>query len=239
MKKIILTICFLAISILTEAKNSQHFFDQTSKFLRKHVTEEGKVDYSTIKKSSGELIYILTNLEKLDTRFIDKKLAKAFWINVYKLQVIRSMINIFPISSIEKVPGFFDAVPFTVSNQQLTLDDIENVILRDLFFDPAVHFILSSGANGGAPLLNGAYLPNKVDDQIKRQASLVINTKNYHFINKELKIVELPKIFEWYKKDFAINYFNEIDFINLFLEKKIDNKLTVKTYDLDWCINKK
>ena len=112
------------------------------------------------------------------------------------------------------------------------------MILRDLFFDPAVHFTLSSGANAGAPLLNTAYLPNKVDEQIKRQATLVINAKNYYFINKELKVIELPKIFEWYKKDFAVNYFNEIDFINLFLEKKIDNKLTVKTYDFDWSINK-
>jgi hypothetical protein len=30
--------------------------------------------------------------------------------------------------------------------QELTLDDIENVILRDLFFDPAIHFALSSAA---------------------------------------------------------------------------------------------
>ena len=238
MKKIILTICFLAFSILTQAQTTQQFFDQTSEFLKKNVTEEGKVDYSTIKKSPGELIYILSNIEKLDTKFTDKKLAKAFWINVYNLQVIRSIVNVFPVASIEKVAGFFDAVPFTVGNQQLTLDDIENVILRDLFFDPAVHFTLSSGANGGAPLLNTAYLPNKVDEQIKRQATLVINAKNYYFINKELKVIELPKIFEWYKKDFAVNYFNEIDFINLFLEKKIDNKLTVKTYDFDWSINK-
>lgn len=239
MKKITLTIFFLCFSLIAVAQTTEQFFEQTSEFLKKNVTPEGKVDYATIKKSPGELVYILSNIEKLDTKFSDKKLAKAFWINVYNLQVIKAVVNLYPIASIEKVPGFFDGASFTVGNQQLTLDDIQNVILRDLFFDPAVHFTLASAANGCAPLLNTAYLPTTVDEQIKHQATLVINSKDYFFINKDLKLIELPKIFEWYKKDFAVNYFNEIDFINLFLTKKIDNQLAVQTYDFDWTLNEK
>ena len=58
-------------------------------------------------------------------------------------------------------------------------------------------------------------------------------------LDKSAKTVELPKIFDWYKKDFAVNYFNEVDFINIFLEKKIDNKLMIKTYDFDWSLNQR
>jgi hypothetical protein len=36
------------------------------------VSADGKVDYF-IKKSPGELIYILDNIAKLDTKFSDKK----------------------------------------------------------------------------------------------------------------------------------------------------------------------
>ncbi|MDG2431138.1 DUF547 domain-containing protein [Flavobacterium sp.] len=239
MKKFTLTIFFLSFSLISVAQTADLFFEQTNEFFKKNVTNDGKVDYASIKKSPGELIYILSNIEKLDTKFSDKKLAKAFWINVYNLHVIKSVIDLYPIASIEKVPGFFSSNSFTVGNQELTLDDIQNVILRDLFFDSAVHFTLASAANGCAPLLNGAYLPNEVDEQIKNQATLVINSKNYFFVNKDLKIIELPKIFEWYKKDFAVNYFNEIDFINLFLVKKVDNHLTVTTYDFDWSLNEK
>lgn len=239
MKKITLTLFFLGFSLISLGQTTQQFFEQTTEFLKKNVTAEGKVDYFTIKKSPGELIYILSNIEKLDTKFSDKKLAKAFWINVYNLEVIKAVIELFPLPSIEKVPGFFDATTFVVGNQQLTLNDIQNVILRDLFFDPAVHFTLVSAANGGAPLLNTAYLPTTVDEQIKHQATLVINSKDYFLINKDLKLIELSKIFEWYKKDFAVNYFNEIDFINLFLDKKVDNKLTVATYEFDWSLNQK
>jgi hypothetical protein len=59
-----------------------------------------------------------------------------------------------------------------VGKQELTLDDIENVILRDLFFDPAIHFALSSAANGGAPL-NKCRLPGTIDEQIKSRATLL------------------------------------------------------------------
>jgi hypothetical protein len=45
-----------------------------------------------------------------------------------------------------------------------------------LFFDPAIHFTLSSAANGGAPL-NTAYLPATIEEQIKSRATLVINSK--------------------------------------------------------------
>ena len=238
MKKIVLTLCFLGLTLIAKAQTTELFFEQATEFLKKNVAADGKVDYFKIKKSPGELIYILENIATLDTKFSDKKVAKAFWINVYNLQVIKSVVDKFPIASVETVPGFFTVNTFVVGKQELTLDDIENVILRDLFFDPAIHFTLSSAANGGAPLLNTAYLPATIEEQIKARATLVINSKNYFFINKDTKVIELSKIFEWYKKDFAVNYFNEIDFINLFLEKKIDNKLIVQTYDFDWSLNK-
>ncbi|WP_188050523.1 DUF547 domain-containing protein [Flavobacterium sp. GP15] len=239
MKKIILALCFLALPLLSQAQTTEQFFEQATEFLKKNVTEDGKVDYETIKKSPGELIYILSNIQKLDTKFSDKKLAKAFWINVYNLQVIKGVIDVYPITSVEKIPGFFTENNFVVGNQDLTLDDIENIILRDLFFDPAIHFTLSSAANGGAPLLDTAYMPLRIDEQIKQRATFVINSKNYVIVKKEQKVVELPKIFEWYKKDFAVNYFNEIDFINIFLEKKLDSKFTIKTYNFDWSLNQK
>jgi hypothetical protein len=54
-------------------------------------------------------------------------------------------------------------------------------------------------------------------EQIKSRATLVINLKNY-YINKDTKD-RIVKIFEWYKKDFAVTIFLMIDFINLFRKK--------------------
>lgn len=238
-KKLILTAIFLGLSITGFSQTTDLFFEQTNEFLKKNVTLDGKVDYNAIKKSPGELMYILDNAAKLNTKFSDKSLAKAFWINIYNLQVIKGVLDNFPLKNVDKIPTFFKENNFIVGNQELTLDDVENTILRELLFDPAIHFVLSSASLGGAPLLNAAYMPKTVAEQLKAQTTAVINAKNYYRINKDTKTVEIPKYFEWYKKDFVTQYFNEIDFLNIFLEKRLDNKLAIKTYDFDWTINQK
>jgi Protein of unknown function, DUF547 len=239
MKKLVLIILFFTFSNLCISQTIDLFFEQTNEFLIKNVTEDGKVDYAKLKKSPGELMYILKNIENLKTTFTDKDISKAFWINVYNLEVIKGVLDNYPLKSVNSIEGFFKENNFMVANQELTLDDVENTILREIFIDPGIHFVLSSAANGGAPLLNAAYLPETVASQMKDRAKLFVNNKNFVRLDKNSKTVELPKIFEWYKKDFVTNYFNEIDFVNIFIDKKLDNKYAVKTYDFDWSLNQK
>ena len=239
MKKVILLVAFTLISITTKAQTTELFFEQANEFFQKNVTPEGKVDYAKLKKSPGELMYILSNAEKLKTQFDNKDTAKAFWINIYNLEVIKEVLDNYPLKSVNDIPGFFKENNFLVGGQELTLDDIENTILREIFVDPGIHFVLTSAALGGAPLMNSAFMADKVNDQIKQRTTMVINSKDFLKIYKPTNSVELPKIFEWYKKDFVTGYFNEIDFVNIFLEKKVDPKMKIMTYSFDWSLNQK
>lgn len=239
MKKTLFIIAFLFCFATSQSQTIPLFFEQANEFFKNHVTPEGKVDYAKLKKSPGELVYILDNIAKIPTQFEEKNAAKAFWINVYNLQVIKSVLDNYPLKSVNDIPTFFKENNFLVGNQELTLDDVENTILREIFTDAGIHFVLCSASNGGAPLLNAAYLPENIEMLMKQKAKLYLNSKNVVMIDKGAKIVELPKIFEWYKKDFVTNYFNEIDFVNLFLEKKIDNTMKIQTYDYDWTLNQK
>ena len=239
MKKILLLISFFGFSVFVNAQTIDLFFEQTDEFLKKHVSEDGKLDYAALKKSPGELLYILSNATKLNTKFEDKNLAKAFWVNMYNLQLIKGVVDAYPIKSVIDVPGFFKENSFMVGSLELTLDDIENTILREIFLDPCIHFVLSSAANGGSPMLNGAYRPEKLNDQMKERAKRFINDKKVIRVDTKTKIIEVPKIFEWYKNDFVTYYQNEVDFFNIFLEKKLDNTLKVKAYDFDWSLNSK
>ena len=87
--------------------------------------------------------------------------------------------------------------------------------------------------------MNSAFMADKVNDQIKQRTTMVINSKDFLKIYKPTNSVELPKIFEWYKKDFVTGYFNELDFVNIFLEKKVDPKMKIMTYSFDWSLNQK
>lgn len=227
------------VSTFVQAQTLNDFFEQTNEFLNKNVTENGKVNYSQLKKSPGELIYILDNISKLKTDFKTKEEAKAFWINAYNLLVIKSVVEKLPLVSVNTVAGFFDEKTFIVAKQELTLNDIENTILREVIADAGVHFVLCKGTNGDAPLLNAAYTPEKVNDQIKQQAKLYINNKDFYKIFKNTNSIELPKMFETFKSDFVTGYFNEIDFINIFLDKKIETTYKVTTRPYDWSLNSK
>lgn len=239
MKKLItVTIALLSITNFS-AQTADLFFEQTNEFLKRNVSPEGKLDYAYLKKSPGELMYILDNVSKIKPVLKDKDAIKAFWINAYNLCVVKGVIDNYPLNSVNDVKGFFKENMFLIAGQELTLDDIENTILREGFVDAGIHFVLTSAANGGAKLLNEAFLPEKVNDQIKQQTIKAINDKNFIMINKDTKIISLSKIFDWYKPDFVTGYFNQIDFVNIFLDKKLDPKYKILFYEFDWSLNKK
>ena len=232
---VLLILSFSSIS----AQTIDSFFEQTNEFLKNNVDLNGKINYASLKKSPGELIYILDNASKLNTKFEDKNTARAFWINMYNLQVIKGVLDGYHIKTVYEIPGFFKEKTFTIDNRKLTLFDIESKILPEIQKDACIHFVLFTASNGGVVLMNGAFFPKTVNEQIKQQTKLFINNKNIIKIDTKNKLLDLPKIFEWYNAEFVSYFGNEIDFLNIFLDKKLENNLVIRTYNFDWSLNEK
>jgi Protein of unknown function, DUF547 len=238
MKKLFLLIALFCVAFNAQAQNINAFFDDSDVFLRKYV-KDTKVDYAGIKSDPSLLDKILDNASKVDLTNESKFNVKAFWVNAYNLNVIKGIVSKYPIKSALEVEGFFNKVTYTVAKQTLTLDDIENKKLREPFKDPYIHFALVCGANGCPPLIGEAYMPDTLNEQMHDQAGLAINNPNFIKVNPTSKVVEISKIFEWYKADFLADYKKEMDFINIFREKKIGDDFEVKIYDYDWTLNSK
>ena len=232
---IILVLSFSTVS----AQTIDTFFEQTDEFLKKNVDLNGKINYASLKKSPGGLLYILDNATNLNTNFEDKNTAKAFWINMYNLQVIKGVLDGYHVKSVNEIPGFFKEKTFVINKKNITLFDIETIILPEIQKDACIHFVLFTASNGGVVLMNGAFLPKTVNDQIKQQTKLFINNKNIVKIDTKNKLLDLPKIFEWYNSEFVSYFGNEIDFLNIFLDKKLENNLVIRTYNFDWSLNEK
>jgi Protein of unknown function, DUF547 len=239
MKKFLILIAVL-VCFTTEikAQSTGAFFDISNLFFRKYVNKNNEVDYQNLKVNSDLLNIIIDYSAKLNLKNESKEVNKAFWINIYNLIVIKNVLDNYPLKSVQDIPGFFKETEFLIAGQQLTLDDIENTILREMFKDPGIHFVLSSGAVGSPPLLDHAYMPTNIDVQIKDQTIKMINNVDFVKIDRKEKNIELPKIFEWYTKDFVTYYTNEIDFLNLFLEKKLTKDFKTKIYEFDWALNR-
>ena len=217
------------------SQTQQDFFSQTNEFLKNNVTTEGKIKYSSLKKSPGELFYILKNVETLKIDSLSNETKIAFWINAYNLLVIKNVIDNYPVRSINLLEDFFSK-RFQIANAQYSLSEIENRV-KSLVADPGRHFVLSDSTISGQKLLNAAYLPDSVLYQLQYEMKTAINKPDFFKIISDSNSIELPSLFQLHKEDFVTLYFNQIDFLNVFLDKKLDKKLVILFKKYNWALN--
>ena len=235
MKKIYFLVIFL-ISALTNAAIIDSFFEKSDKFFKTYVTD-GRVEYESLKYNSDLLNETLEIAATMDISSLDINHYKAFWINTYNLLVIKGILNNYPMKSVQDIKGFFDNKTYMVANQEMNLKFIEKNMLRKVMKNPLLNFVLVCAANGCPPLINKAYMPEYIDDQLDSQTKISINNPNFIRINDNNKTVEVSEIFDWYKDDFLDNNARIIDFINKYRKEKIDESYKVIFYKYDWSLN--
>lgn len=196
------------------------------------ATVNGKsVNYSLIKKKKQEELDSLINL--LNAKTIVSP-SKATYINLYNLLVIKQVVNNYPTESPTSIPGFFKVNKFMVGDNKITLNHLENKIIRPTYNDPRVHFALVCGAKGCPPIQNFAYTDNLLETQL----NVVTKTSmsNPDFIKlKEDGNASISEIFKWYIADFGGNNKSIIKFINKYREK--NNVESISYYPYDWSLN--
>lgn len=235
MKKIVVTILISLCSVSLFAQDLDRFFSEVDTFLKTHV-KDGKVDYVNINKNQENLNQILNLASSVSVSKANANSYQAFWINAYNISVIKGLIDHYPTKSPLDNKGFFDETTYSLAGKEITLNDIEHKLLRAQFNDPRFHFVLVCGALGCPPLINEAYLPNTLDEQMERQTIKAING-DFLKVNLKKKRVQASQIMEWYKEDFTMNGKNEIDFINKYREEKIPEKSKISYFPYDWKIN--
>ncbi|MFB6233463.1 MAG: DUF547 domain-containing protein [Haloarculaceae archaeon] len=153
----------------------------------------------------------------------DRDTALAFWLNCYNAGTQR-LLDERPAlyESPLRMVRFFGARCLTVAGTGLSLDDIEQGILRgrskyglgylprllpDTFevlyglddLDPRIHFALNCGA-ASCPAIR-AYDPDAVDDQLDRATRAYLDSTVEY--DPDAGRVRVPRVFLWYRGDFG------------------------------------
>jgi hypothetical protein len=233
MKKGTLIVFAIVFSFSAQAQNLEKFLTSTDTFLKEYV-KNGLVDYSAITKNPIELNTILDVASRVNVAKTDAKNYQAFWVNAYNLAVIKGLVANMPIKSPLDKKGFFDQVTYHLAGQKVTLNAIENQLLRAQFKDARFHFVLVCGALGCPPLISEAYMPNTLDAQLTAQTKKAING---NFLKVKRNKVEASEIMKWYSEDFNMNG-DEIDFINTYRTEKVASKAIISYFTYNWKINK-
>ncbi|GAA4268302.1 DUF547 domain-containing protein [Hyunsoonleella aestuarii] len=236
MKKQFIIVFVTLISFEGIAQDLDTFFKKADAFFEGNVSD-GRVAYSKIhsnQESLNEILKIAEGVSVLKSDAID---YKAFWINAYNLSVIKGIVDNYPTNSPLDNKGFFDETTYSLAGKTITLNDIEHKLLRGQFNDPRFHFVLVCGAVGCPPLINKAYLPNTLNNQLEEQTKLALNG-SFLKVNAKKKRVQASQIMEWYKEDFSMNGMSEIDFINQYRIEKLEGKYKLSYFPYDWKVNK-
>ena len=200
--------------------------------LKKHVSATGKVNYKTF-KADLELLdaYMRSLNESAPTESASKEERLAYWINAYNAVTVRLIITNYPISSITKLDGgkTWDVKRYTNGSKKLSLNDIENTILRPMG-DARIHFALNCAAKSCPPLLNEAFTSENVNKLLEQRTRQFINSTRTVIEKDEVKV---SKIFDWYGKDFG----NVVDFVNKYAKTKAVKTAKVTFVDYDWSLN--
>ena len=235
MKRVFLFI-FLALTFIATAtsQSTSEFFECSELFFKENV-KNGRVDYKKIKSNPSTLDKLLKMAQHMPIDDKNKKVYQAFWVNGYNLLVIKGVIDNYPLKSPLDVKGFFDQQTYTIGGETLTLNQVEHQLLKDNYTkDPRFHFVLVCAGLGCPPIIDEAYTPTKLSEQLDRQTKKALNDPE--FIRVSRNKVEISQIFDWYSVDFEKNG-DVIDFINTYRTDKLPESLKVAYYSYDWALN--
>jgi len=232
MKKLFFALVVL-MSVVANAQisNFNDFFNRTDVFLGEHVSF-GRVDYQNM--NTAELDTLMEFVGNADYESAEANSRKAFLINAYNLVVIKQVIDNYPTTSPMSVSGFFEVNTYNVGGEVMTLNHLENNIMRKKYPDPRYHFVLVCGAIDCPPIDNKAFQPGTLEEHLNSRTASALN--NEGFVYEDEGKVYLSQIFQWYGTDFGKNTNAVLEYINGFRTTPFES-LKVEYYDYDWTLN--
>ena len=212
------------------------------------VDEDGvrRIAYGKVSESDrGLLDRYVVRLEGLRVSALNRPEQLAYWINLYNAQTVRAVlqrydgedgggIDLVPVSDLPR--GQTD---LTVEGEVLSLDDIENRILRPIWRDPRIHYALNRAAVGGPNLPLVAATAETADELLTASAREYVNhPRGVQFVGERLIVSSL---YNWFKADFGGSDKNVLAHLKRYadgtLKKKLDDAVDIDGYGFDWTLN--
>ena len=248
-------ISFWETSDETSVKQVDHsaWQDILTAYLRTHSSGINKFDYAALKanaKHTSKLVKYLNYLQGVDPRTYSRAEQKAYWINFYNALTVKLVVEAFPVDSIRDIcrnrapgsecSGPWNEVHARVVGQDLTLDNIENDILRPIWKDSLIHYGLSCASYSCPDLCETAFTAKNTDTLLDTGARRYVNnSRGVDFMEDDFIIIS--SIYDWYVEDFGNNEQGVIKHLARYADKELAERLKnfngTVDYEYDWRLN--
>lgn len=206
------------------------------------------VDYPNLTEANLDLLKrYITRMSQINVTNYNRDEQLAFWLNLYNALIVKIVADYYPIETIQEInisPGLFSVGPWgaklvTVSGTQLSLDEIQNRIIRAIWNDPRSHYAINDGTIGGANLSKEAFQGKTINAQLNQAAVQYINSlRGIQVIDGKLVV---SKIYDWYLDDFGGSELDLINHLSLFanqpLQENLQHLSSINSYIYNWHLN--
>lgn len=151
----------------------------------------------------------LERLEATPVSRLARPQQLAFWVNLYNALTVKVVLDHFPVESIRDIdisPGLFADGPWgktliDVEGEAVSLDDIEHRILRPIWKDPRIHYVVNCASLGCPNLPMRAMTARNADALMTEAAGAYVNhPRGVRFEGNDLVVSSL---YDWFKADFG------------------------------------
>lgn len=254
MKKWQLFPVFIAVIAVLTVSYPVHAtgFDQSHALLSqvlKTYVHDARVDYAALKAHPQELNRYLNEVAAVRRSHFDhwtQKQQIAFLINAYNAYTLKLIIDHYPIKSIKDIGHFWrgpwDQPVVHLFGKTITLDTIEQDMLRKDYREPRIHFALVCASIGCPPLRSEAYVAARLDKQLNDQAKRFLANRSKNRVDAADHTVYLSPIFKWYGEDFKKKSGSVLAFLKPYWPKKErieleSGRFEVRYTDYNWSLN--
>ena len=219
-----------------------------AKFARESRDGIVRVDYAAWKRSTADRSVLRRYIDALaaaDPQGLGRDEQFAFWANLYNALTLDVVLDAYPVTSIRQIkPVLFALGPWKkdmvrVSGVDLSLDAIEQDILRKGWRDPRVHYSVNCASISCPNLPLRAWRGAGLSPALDAAARAYVNhPRGVRFAGEALVV---SSIYKWYAADFGGSDAAVIRHLGSFaaqpLRKRLEATGRIARDGYDWSLN--
>jgi hypothetical protein len=237
MKKLLALVLF---SLAAHAQ-TQPDYSEWARILTRYYDPALGMNYAQLKAhDAAALENLRQSLGRVNADALHPKQRLAYWINVYNINTVATIVESYPVKSIRDLST--DPLIFTVfkkprvpyGGQKLSLDDVESKKIRDAFHDPRIHFAINCAAKSCPPLRIEPYISSKIDGQLDDQTRRFLSGMRVER-KGDTAVAHVTKIMDWFAGDFG----DRVGFLRRYGPPalSIAKSVEIEFDDYDWSLN--
>jgi len=221
----------------------------------RHVSPEGAVQiaYRDVTQDDRRTLNrYIDALGETPVSTLDRQEQFAYWVNLYNALTVKLILDHYPVASIREIEFGRSFVPsflvgdgpwgqelIIVEGIPLSLDNIEQRIIRPLFHEPRAHYVLNRAAVGSPDLMAEAMDAARLEDQLDAAARTFINSPRA--VTVDGNRAGVSSIYTWFREDFGGSQDAVLVHLRNFAEPELRGELDqvsrVRDQGFDWSLN--